>query len=209
MELNERNRRMREFFDRKADGYDDVHLKLMDSKTAIIGKLKESDSKILDLGIGTGLELIPLFERLPQARVVGIDLSNEMLAELSKRSFADKVTAILGDFFSVDYGIDYDAVISTSALHHFDEELKIELYRRIYDCLKPGGRLINSDKIAADQAAQDEMLYVYTNEPDKYPHIDTPLTVENEIKLLQAVGFKNIEVSEVSIDDYRLITAEK
>ena len=47
-----------------------------------------AEPRILDLGIGTGLELDCLFERFPDAQVTGIDVSAEMLAQLSLSRFA-------------------------------------------------------------------------------------------------------------------------
>jgi len=79
MELLKRNEEMRDFFNEKADGYDDVHLKMMDNKIAITALLPEKVERVLDLGAGTGLELIPLFERFPQAHVTVVDISAEML----------------------------------------------------------------------------------------------------------------------------------
>lgn len=110
--------------------------------------LDTNTKKVLDLGAGTGLELIHLFELFPNADVTVIDITENMLEELNKRSFANHVETICGDFFEVDFGNKYDAVISTSALHHFKEEEKIILYKKILDCLKRNGQFINCDKIA-------------------------------------------------------------
>lgn len=209
MELDARNRRMREFFDRKADGYDSVHLLMMDSKTAITEAMPNDAKKILDLGIGTGLELVPIFEKFPDIKVTGIDISEKMLAELVKRDFSPHVTPICGSFFTVEYGKNYDAVISVAALHHFDETDKAVLYKKIFDCLKPGGTFLNSDKVAASQEEQDLCLRDYLTDPDRYPHMDTPLTVENETKLLLAAGFRKVEWKTVTDTNYRLLTAVK
>ena len=67
MNLIKRTAEMKAFFDRKADGYDDVHLALMDDKVAITAALGDGIHTVLDLGAGTGLELIPLFEKFPDA----------------------------------------------------------------------------------------------------------------------------------------------
>ena len=47
---------------------------------------------------GTGLELIHLFELFPDAKVTVIDITENMLAKLKTRSFANQVTTICGDF---------------------------------------------------------------------------------------------------------------
>lgn len=209
MNLYERNQKQRNFFNEKIDSYDDVHSTYMETKKTLAESLDQDTTKILDLGAGTGLELIHVFELFPNAKVTVIDISENMLEELKKRTFADNVTTICGDFFGVEFGENFDAVISTSALHHFKIEEKEKLYQKVYDCLKENGQLINCDKIAQTQEIESEQLYELEHNIENYKHIDTPLTVEHEIEILKKVGFHEIEVTNVDKEDYRLIQARK
>ena len=211
MNLKTRGQEMRNFFNNKIDSYDQVHEQYMDTKKALIDCLDNDIKKVLDLGAGTGLELIHLFKKYPNVNVTVVDITENMLNELMKRDFASKVTCICGDFFEVDFGSEYDAVISTSALHHFSEEDKMKLYTKILDCLKDNGQFVNCDKVASSQEEQDICFKEYQEDPNKYAHMDTPLTKENESKILNKVGFKNISVSQLETikDDYALIKAYK
>ena len=209
MNLYERNQKQRTFFNEEIDTYDDVHATYMNTKKTLGNSLDKDTKKILDLGAGTGLELIHVFELFPSAEVTVIDITENMLEELKKRNFADHVTTICRDFFEVEFGDNYDAVISTSALHHFKTEEKIKLYKKIYDCLKESGQFINCDKIALTQEIEDEQLYELEHNIENHKHIDTPLTVEHEIEVLKRVGFEDITSSNVDKDDYSLIKARK
>lgn len=211
MDLKKRAENMREFFNRKAkeDAYDCVHLKMMDSKAPIAEALPEGMKRVLDLGGGTGLELIPLFERFPDARAVVVDVAEDMLAQLKKRDGADRVEIVCGDFFEVGFGEGYDAVISTAALHHFTEEDKLRLYRKALACLRPGGMLVNSDKCVSTQEEQDFGFRELAEDPHKYSHMDTPLTQENEMKLLAAAGFADVNGVRIGQSNYFLFTAVK
>lgn len=209
MNLYERNQKVRAFFNEKIETYDDVHSAFMKTKKALADNLESGTKKILDLGAGTGLELIYIFESFPDAEVTVIDITENMLEELKKRSFADHVTTICGDFFEVEFGDNYDAVISTSALHHFKKEEKIKLYKKVYDSLKENGQFINCDKIALTQEIEDRQLYELEHNIENYRHIDTPLTVEHELEVLKNVGFNEITVNNVDKDDYRLIKTRK
>ena len=209
MNLYERNQKQRVFFNEKIDSYDDSHNTYMETKKTLADNLDKDTKKILDLGAGTGLELIHLFEMYPDADVTVIDITENMLKELKKRPFGNKVNTICGDFFEVEFGNDYDAVISTSALHHFKKEEKKKLYKKIYDCLKKNGQFINCDKIALTQEIEDKQLYELENNIDNYKHIDTPLTVEHEIEVLKNVGFSDISSKNVDKEDYSLIKSRK
>ncbi len=208
MNLYERNQKQRNFFNEKIDTYDDVHSEFMETKKTLADNLDKDAFKILDLGAGTGLELIHLFELNKDAKVTVIDITENMLKELKKRSFADHVDIICGDFFEVDFGNNYDAVISTSALHHFKKDEKLKLYKKVFDCLKVNGQFINCDKIAINEDIENEQLYALDHDL-KAKHIDTPLTVDHELEVLNNVGFSEITSSEVDRDDYKLIKARK
>lgn len=209
MNLKERNQSVRKFFNEKIDTYDDVHEQYMDTKAELGDNLDKDARYILDLGGGTGLELFHLFELYPDARVTVIDITENMVEKLRTRPFADKVTAICGDFFEVEFGCEYDAVISTSALHHFKKAEKEILYKKIYDCLKDGGQFLNSDFIAEDEAFEQEQLYEIDHEFDKYKHIDIPMTIEHELEVLRKGGFKNITVTPAPKHSYALVNARK
>ena len=209
MTLEERNQKVRKFFNGKIDSYDDVHSEYMKTKVLLADNLDKSAKKILDLGGGTGLELIHLFELFPEAEVTVIDITENMLEKLKTRNFAGKVKTICGDFFEVPFGEDFDAVITTSAFHHFKKNEKIQLLEKIKECLKEGGQFINCDLIALspeEEAAQLEELENNTNDTK---HIDTPLTIENEIDALEKSGFKQISSSNGGKENYGLFVARK
>ncbi|MBQ3708849.1 MAG: class I SAM-dependent methyltransferase [Clostridia bacterium] len=211
MSLAERALDMQAFFDRKADGYDDVHRSFMGTKTSLTDALPDGTHRILDLGGGTGLELFPLFERFPDAQVTVIDVSEKMLDLLMKRPFANHVQPVFGDFFEVGFGTDYDAVISTSALHHFEPDDKRILWRKVYDCLRPGGLFLNADKISKNRTAEADAFAFYRENKDsgEYPHIDTPLAPSTEVQLLEDTGFHHITVTLTDRDNYRLFRGVK
>ena len=209
MTLERRNEDQRRFFARKAEGYDEVHQKFMSSKQALTGALPEGTRRVLDLGAGTGLELIAFFARFPEARVTAVDITREMLDHLAERPFSDHVETVVGDFFSVDFGKDYDAVISTSALHHFPAEEKILLYRKVFVALAPGGLFVNSDRCADTLAEEDARMEQLRTNYENYVHFDLPLAVETEVRLLREAGFADVRVEKMPEDDYRLITAQK
>lgn len=209
MDIKYNGEKNRVFFNDKIDEYDSTHESFMNTKKELTNNLPNGVTNILDLGAGTGLELIELFNKYPVINVTAIDISENMLAKLKEREFGDKVHTICGNFFEVDFGTNYDAVISTSALHHFLKEDKLELYKKIYHSLRNGGIFLNSDKIVITNQEELDAIEYYNNNITIRPHIDTPLSIEHEIEILEEAGFKNISVSEVEKENYRLFKAYK
>lgn len=209
MTLEERNQKVRKFFNGKIDSYDDVHSEYMKTKVLLADNLDKSAKKILDLGGGTGLELIHLFELFPEAEVTVIDITENMLEKLKTRNFAGRVKTICGDFFEVPFGEDFDAVITTSAFHHFKKDEKIQLLKKISECLKDGGQFINCDLVALTPEEEAAQLVELENNTNDTKHIDTPLTIENEIDALEKSGFKQISSSNGGKENYGLFVARK
>jgi len=212
MNLYEKNQEMRNFFNEKSENYDERHkeLGLMDYKIKITEVLNDNTSYIFDLGVGTGLELIPFFERFPNAKVMAIDITENMLDILKTREFSNNIEMICEDFFKVDFGQEkFDAVISSAALHHFSKEEKEILYKKIYDSLKAGGQFINSDKFTKDEEEEKRFMQEYVQNTDSEKHIDTPLCLDNEKYLLEKVGFQNIEFQEINSEKYKLMICNK
>lgn len=216
MNLGKRNADMRSFFNEKADGYDEVHGEkhLFDTKIALVDRVPDGCRTFLDLGVGTGLELTLLFEKLPDARVYGVDISENMLAKLAQRPFADRVTAVNGDFFDVaftggNFPDGYDAVISSSALHHFAPEDKRRLYAKVFDALLPGGCFICADCIYSTYEEEKRVFDNYEQLLTEWRHVDTPLAEETERRLLTEAGFSDITFTQLENPLYKLLFAKK
>ncbi|MDR2711935.1 MAG: class I SAM-dependent methyltransferase [Clostridiales bacterium] len=194
--------RMDEFFDTRAEIYDHhmlVDLKLNEfyEKIASLIRPGRPDFRLLDLGCGTGIELERLFAKYPEMQVTGVDLSAEMLKRLRAKFPGKSLDLICGSYFDLDFGNEFDIVLSAYSLHHFPEDTKCGLYQKIRAALLPGGIFLFGDYIASSQAMQDELMEKYTSlrqgntaSNGEIYHFDIPFTVETEIRLIKEAGFK-------------------
>lgn len=195
--------RMTDFFAARVEGYDQHMLRDVEGcreAYARIATLIPADaSTLLDLGAGTGLELDFILPHHPHLQVTAIDLTAEMLAELSKKHPA--VTTVCSDYFATDFGVVcYDAAVSVESMHHFEKEKKLTLYRRVKNSLKDGGVYIECDYMVETQAEEDRFFAECRHQrkemglpDDSYYHCDTPCTVDNQIQLLKDAGFDVVE----------------
>lgn len=208
--------RMEDFFNMRYKSYDDVHISHieggMESKNVIADLLPPTTKNILDLGIGTGLELEKIFERFPQVNVTGLDIAEKMLNCL-KDKYKEKYTngqikLLNKSYFDYDYKHkSYDAVISVMTLHHYTHKVKTGIYRNIWNTLIDDGVYIESDYMISElenenpQAIENEFfrnLEIFKKEQaldeDSEYHYDTPCTVPNQVKMLYDAGFSNVEI---------------
>jgi SAM-dependent methyltransferase len=101
------------------------------------------DSLVLDAGCGPGLVSEPLLRA--GHRVVGVDLSNEMITRARKRceSFGDRARFEVASLYDPNLAGPFDAAISRYVLHHVTDPLAF--IRRQAELLRPGGVLVLSD----------------------------------------------------------------
>jgi trans-aconitate methyltransferase len=98
---------------------------------------------VLDAGCGTGRITAKLLERLPQGRVIALDLSENMLRTargfLLPRS-GGRVSFVCADLQALPFCDHFDGIFSTAAFHWAKEHPR--LFVELYGALKPGGWLV-------------------------------------------------------------------
>jgi trans-aconitate methyltransferase len=100
------------------------------------------DECVLDAGCGTGKLTRLLLQSLPHGRVVGLDLSRNMVlhAEQNLRpDFGDRAQFVAADLLSLPFVDCFDGIFSTASFHWvLDHDA---LFRSLFRVLKPGGWL--------------------------------------------------------------------
>jgi len=105
--------------------------------------------RIIDLGCGWGDVTNEILNLAPQASVLMLDYSQEMV-NICKERFKDipRVNVVQHDLNNglgpyVERG--FDAVVSCFALHHVEFENRVKLYTDIKTVLKESGIFVNAD----------------------------------------------------------------
>lgn len=119
----------------------------------VIGQRVTGDRlRVLDLACGPGSATGRVLERFPHAEVVAIDLDPLLLALARRRDVpaGHPPVWLHGDLTAPDWieqlpFAEFDAVISTTALHWLSGGQLSELYRRVRPLVAPGGVFLNGD----------------------------------------------------------------
>jgi RimJ/RimL family protein N-acetyltransferase/2-polyprenyl-3-methyl-5-hydroxy-6-metoxy-1,4-benzoquinol methylase len=196
--------KMDAFFNARAEIYDSHmlgDLKLEGFYKAVTACFDTPVNHLLDLGCGTGLELVGLFEKYPHMQVTGVDVSSIMLEQLRAKFPGRSLRFICDSYLEVDFGGSFDGVLSTYSLHHFSEKEKLALYRKIHAALQGEGIFVFGDYTVSTIEGQQEALDASRRKRQEQGvaegecyHLDIPLTPETELRLIRAAGFDETQI---------------
>ena len=176
--------------------------------------LNHQTLKIVDLGCSTGTSLILLARSLSHANLelVGVDNSESMLEKCREKLQALGMleSALLqhADIESFDFA-DASIILMNYTLQFFDLSLRPKILKQLATRLKPGGFLVLSEKVHHADPQTDELLtelyfdfkrrngyseLEISRKRDALENVLVPLTVEENVNMLQAAGFKKVEL---------------
>jgi tRNA (cmo5U34)-methyltransferase len=122
-------------------------------------------TRLLDIGVGSGLVAEQILERLPEVSFIGVDFSAVMLANAQTRlaRFEDRVDLVLGDVSRAESiglldGQPFDAAITVQTLHNIRHDGQQRALIWAGAVLAPGAVLLSLDKVAIPRPLYDLYL---------------------------------------------------
>jgi tRNA (cmo5U34)-methyltransferase len=138
-------------------------------------------SSLLDLGIGTGETLAAVLEFHPGVAAVGVDKNDAMLAAAAQRLAGEFLELRVAELSEPLPPGPFDLVVSALAIHHLDGPDKADLFGRVHEVLRPGGRFVLGDLVIPTDPA-------HAVTPVFEGH-DRPSTLADQLGWLAAAGF--------------------
>lgn len=151
----------------------------------LIGRLPlEADDVVADIGAGTGYFSIPIARRVPEGKVLAIDIQQEMLdiIERRKRNGAPaNIQPVLGTITDPNLPSNgVDLILLVDAYHEFSHPW--EMGTAMADALKPGGKLVLVEYRAEDPSVPIKPLH--------------KMTEAQSIKEMQAIGLEHLRTED-------------
>ncbi len=181
--------------------------------------------KIIDLGCGTGELSLKILQRCPEAMVMGMDYSPRMLdfagIKIKAGGYSDRWSGIEMDFGDwandeeSDYiGIKFDACVSSLAIHHLSDDMKLQVFKCVARVLRSGGAFWNADPVLPENEQIAEIYQtvrenwtrqqgttleqvrsqIGTSRDRGYSSQDRLATLSGHLSMLEEAGFKAIVV---------------
>jgi ubiquinone/menaquinone biosynthesis C-methylase UbiE len=149
--------------------------------------------KVLDIAAGHGMFGIAVARQLPEAEITALDWPNVLeVAEQNAQQagVGERYHLLPGSAFELDYGGDYDLILLTNFLHHFDRQTCEQLLRKVHAALSDNGKAVtlefvpNEDRISPPGSAMFSLVMLGST-----PRGDAYTFSELE-RMFEGAGFK-------------------
>jgi SAM-dependent methyltransferase len=163
---------------------------------ATLLELLPTVKRVLDLGSGDGRLLGLVLNKFPDAKAVALDFSPTMLERLRAR-FALSPNVSVTEH-NLDYPLpglgEFDAVVSSFAIHHCTHERKRRLYEEIFRLLTPGGVFCNLEHVASPTAKlHADFLTSIGYTPETEDPSNQLLDPHSQLQWLNSIGYKDVD----------------
>ncbi len=118
-----------------------------------IGFEPDRKLKVLDIAAGHGIFGIMVAKAFPNAEIYAVDWKNVLTVateNAKKFGVADRHHLIPGSAFDADFSDDYDVVLVTNFLHHFDVDTSTKFMQKVNNALNDGGKALTLEFVPND-----------------------------------------------------------
>jgi len=156
-----------------------------------------SARRLIDVGGGSGTYTIAFLEAAAEMSATLFDLPDVVAMgreRITEAGLMDRVTLVAGNFYTDSLPSGHDIALVSAIIHMNSPEQNVDLYKKIFDALVPGGRIVIRDHVMKpDKTAPKSGALFAVNMLVATPGGGT-YTYEEIQTDLRAAGFENIKL---------------
>ena len=165
-----------------------------EGESVLLEEIPAGAKNILDIGAGNGRLLDLCLLKCKNAFGTALDFSQTMLDSLhNKYQSNEKINVVEHDLndplpFEAE---SFDAVVSSFAIHHVDDNRKYRLYNEVWQVLQTGGIFCNLEHVSSPTENLHKIFFekLGAEEDSSNKLID----VETQLKWLREIGFEDVD----------------
>lgn len=131
-----------------------MHVRARQNADAIVAQIgADRHTKLIDIGGASGTYTIAFLRANPNMTATLFDqpLVTDLAAErLKEEGLINRVKIVTGDFYIDPLPAGYDLAYLSAIVHQNSQEQNIELYKKAFEALSPGGRLVIRDHVMSE-----------------------------------------------------------
>lgn len=167
-----------------------------EGESVLLDHVPQNVKRILDLGTGDGRLLALLKLDRPSALGIALDFSPTMLEAAQSRFAEEPTVEVIAH--NLDYPLpelgQFDAVVSSFAIHHLVNERKRSLYAEIFEVLEPGGIFCNLEHVASPtQKLHEHFRRSIGVEHKNEDSSNILLDMETQLRWFREIGFEDVD----------------
>jgi len=157
----------------------------------------ESARRLIDVGGGSGTYTIAFLQSSPEMSATLFDLPDVVdigRERITEAGLMDRVELVAGDLYTDSLPAGHDLALVSAIIHMNSPEQNVAMYKKIFDALVPGGRIVIRDHVMnPDHTAPKSGALFAVNMLVATPGGGT-YTFEEIKSGLTAAGFKNVKL---------------
>lgn len=168
----------------------------VEGEAVLVEQIAPDVGRVLDLGTGDGRLMAIIKAARPAVEMVGLDMSPPMLERVRARFAGDGAVTVIEHNLELslpELGL-FDAVVSSFAIHHLEDDRKRQLYGEIAAALKPGAVFCNLEHVSSPTVALHERFRVAMGIADEQEDPNNRcLDVETQLRWLRELGYTDVD----------------
>jgi hypothetical protein len=153
--------------------------------------------RLIDVGGGSGTYTIAFLKKAPHMRATLMDLpavAEMARTRLAEEGLLDRVDIAPGDFKTDPLPKGHDLALLSAIIHMNGPEANRDLYRRVYDCLIPGGAILIRDHVMEQSRTRPADGAIFAVNMLAATRMGNSYTLVEITQDLESTGFTNVRL---------------